>query len=85
VEVSAYCRDGWTGRGVGAALYEALFDSLRGLDLRRAFAGIALPNPASVALHRRFGFGDIGVFHEAGRKFDRYWDVLWMERGLVLA
>jgi len=38
-----------------------------------------LPNPASIALHRRFGFTDVGVFREVGRKFGKYWDVLWMQ------
>jgi phosphinothricin acetyltransferase len=47
-------------------------------------AGITLPNDASVKIHRRFGFTDVGVFTECGRKFDRYWDVVWMQRPLLL-
>jgi phosphinothricin acetyltransferase len=43
-------------------------------------AGITMPNDASVALHRRFGFVEAGLMHAVGRKFDRSWDVLWMER-----
>lgn len=82
VEISAYCDPKATGRGVGSALYAALFDALAGEGLHRAFAGIALPNDASVALHRRFGFRNVGIYTEAGRKFDRYWDVLWLERTL---
>jgi len=38
-----------------------------------------MPNDASVALHRKFGFSKVGIFNEAGFKFDRYHDVLWME------
>jgi phosphinothricin acetyltransferase len=45
-------------------------------------AGITLPNAASLALHRRFGFSEVGVFSEVGRKFGRFWDVLWMEKAL---
>jgi phosphinothricin acetyltransferase len=41
----------------------------------RAFAGIALPNDASIALHRRFGFELVGVYNEVCRKFDRWLDV----------
>jgi phosphinothricin acetyltransferase len=48
-------------------------------------AGITIPNEASIKLHRKFGFTDVGVFTECGRKFDRYWDVVWMERPLRLA
>ena len=45
-------------------------------------AGITLPNPASLALHRRFGFREVGVFTENGRKLGRYRDVAWLERPL---
>jgi len=67
---------------VGTRLYAALFESLREQDIHRAFAGIALPNPASVALHERFGFKRVALFTEQGRKFDRYWDVAWYEKAL---
>jgi phosphinothricin acetyltransferase len=39
-----------------------------------------LPNDASVALHERFGFTQIAVLSEVGRKFDRWHDVAWFER-----
>ncbi|HKN01030.1 MAG TPA: GNAT family N-acetyltransferase [Candidatus Binataceae bacterium] len=83
-ETTIYCAPDTIGRGIGRLMYQALFDALRGADLKRLVAGITVPNDASVALHRRFGFRDVGVFSENGRKFDRYWDVLWMERPLVL-
>jgi phosphinothricin acetyltransferase len=63
-------------------LYQQLFAELRGEDVHRAYAVIALPNPASVALHRRFGFHDAGTMHEVGRKLGQWWDVLTMERCL---
>jgi phosphinothricin acetyltransferase len=83
-ELTIYCAPEATGRGVGATLYAALIEALSGVDLNRLVAGITLPNEASIALHRRFGFRDIGIFSEVGRKFGRYWDVLWMERPLGL-
>ena len=82
VAVSIYCAPDAIGHGIGTTLYAALFDAIKDDDLHRAMAGITLPNDASVALHRRFGFTDIGVEHEVGRKFGRYWDVLLMERPL---
>lgn len=82
VEVSVYCAPGVTGRGLGGALYTALFAALEGEDVHRAYAGIALPNDASLRLHRRFGFRDVGVYEQVGRKFGRYWDVAWLERPL---
>ena len=83
-ETTIYCAPEATGRGIGSRMYTALFDSLQGEDLHRLCAGITMPNDASVALHRRFGFTDAGLFTQNGRKFDRYWDVLWMERPLKL-
>ena len=80
VETTIYCRPDAVARGIGAALYERLFEALRDEDIHSYVAGITLPNDASCRLHERFGFRRAGVFHEVGRKFDRYWDVAWYER-----
>lgn len=82
VEASVYCRADVMSRGIGSLLYAALFDALATEGVHRVVAGIALPNPASIALHTRFGFRQVGVFTEVGRKFDRYWDVAWFEKAL---
>ena len=82
IEVSVYVAGEAVGRGVGSQLYKSLFAALRGEDVHRAYAGIALPNPASVALHERFGFKKVAHFTEQGRKFGRYWDVAWYEKAL---
>lgn len=62
-------------------LYAVLLESIA-TDVRvhRAYSGIALPNPQSVALHERFGFTNAGTFHEVGLKFGKYWDVRWYEK-----
>jgi phosphinothricin acetyltransferase len=82
VETSIYLAPEATGKGAGSRLYTELFRSLEGEDLHRAYAGIALPNPASIALHERFGFKRVAMFTEQGRKFGRYWDVAWYEKPL---
>ena len=82
VETSVYLRPDATGRGLGTLLYRALFDAIAEEDLHRAYAGVALPNDASVTLHERLGFRRLGTYVEVGRKFGRYWDVLWFERAL---
>jgi phosphinothricin acetyltransferase len=82
VETSIYLAPDAIGRGAGIRLYEKLFKALEGEDVHRAYAGIALPNPASVGLHERFGFKRVGHFTEQGRKFGRYWDVAWYEKPL---
>ena len=80
VETTIYCDPHAAGKGVGSRLYAALFDALRGEDIHRFVAGYALPNPATAAIHARFGFKVVGVFSENGRKFGKYWDVCWVER-----
>jgi len=82
VEVSVYCAPERGGRGLGTRLYTVLFEALAGEDVHRAYAGIAPPNDASFALHRRFGFEPVAHFHEAGWKHGRYWDVHWLEKKL---
>jgi phosphinothricin acetyltransferase len=80
IETSVYLSPESVGRGAGSRLYEGLFKALEGEDIHRAYAGIALPNPASIALHERFGFKRVAHLTEQGRKFDRYWDVSWYEK-----
>jgi phosphinothricin acetyltransferase len=80
VEVSIACSPDATGKGIGTQLYGALFRLLEEEDVHRAVAGIAQPNVASNALHARFGFGVVGTFSGVGRKFGKYWDVMWMEK-----
>ena len=75
-----YCRADAVGRGIGSLLYGALFDALATEDVHRIVAGVSLPNPASIALHKRCGFQEVGVFTHVGRKFGKYWDVAWFER-----
>jgi phosphinothricin acetyltransferase len=82
IETSIYLAPESVGRGVGSRLYEGLFKALEGEDVHRAYAGIALPNPASIGLHERFGFKRVAHFTEQGRKFGRYWDVAWYEKAL---
>jgi len=84
VETTIYCDQRAIGKGIGSQLYGALFDAIQHEDIRRIVAGYTLPNPASAALHQRFGFQRVGVFTENGRKFARFWDVAWNERPLSL-
>ncbi len=69
--------------GLGTRLYRTLLDSLVDTDLHLALGGVTLPNPASVALHQRFGFESVGVFREVGWKQGRYWDVEWFQKRLL--
>jgi phosphinothricin acetyltransferase len=79
VEVSIALDVSCRGQGVGTALYRALFGCLASEPVHVALAGIVLPNDASVALHRKFGFTEVGTFREYGIKNGRYLSSVWME------
>lgn len=79
VEVSAYIHDGHRGRGLGRMLYGALLPRLAEMGYCNAYAGITVPNEASVGFHRAMGFEKIGVFKSAGWKFGRWHDVAWFQ------
>ena len=82
-EVTVYVSPSRQRRGVARALYSSLLAALRLLGYRNAFAGIAQPNPASVALHEALGFRPAGVFRAAGFKLGRWHDVGWWQLELA--
>ena len=82
VETSAYVREDYQRQGIGRALYTQLLDELRERDFRSAFAGITLPNDASIGFHESLGFELIGVFPRVGRKFGAWHDVAWFYRSI---
>ena len=82
VETSIYLTQETKSRGIGTKLYSVLFDALVDEDVHRAYAGITLPNEASIAVHKKFGFQSVGIYHEVGWKFEKYWDVEWFEKVL---
>lgn len=82
VKTSVFVNPASHGGGVGKRLYEALFRALEGEDVHRAYALIVAPNPASAALHTAFGFRHISTLDEVGRKFGRYYSVMWFEKRL---
>jgi phosphinothricin acetyltransferase len=81
--VSVYLDPARHRTGHGRALYEALFDRLAARGHRTALAGIALPNEASVGLHRALGFEIVGTYRRVGWKLGRWHDVAWYQRALA--
>ena len=79
VESTIYLAPEFFGRGFGSELYRALIAEMRSRSLHCAIGGIALPNPASIALHEKLGFGHIGQFREVGWKFGKWVDVGYWE------
>jgi L-amino acid N-acyltransferase YncA len=83
VEVTAYVAEPARGKGVGRRLYGSLLAMLRAQGLHGAFAGIALPNDASVRLHEAVGFRPLGIYREVGFKFGAWRDVGWWRLALA--
>lgn len=83
VDVSVYVAAGAVGEGIGRALYTELFERLRAQRFRMAYAGITLPNPASVALHESLGFAQVGTMREVGWKLGEWRDVGWFQLELA--
>ena len=81
-EVSAYVAPNHHRQGIGRLLYTDLLADLVRKGYCNAYAGITLPNEASVALHRNVGFDYIGTFEAVGRKFGKWHDVAWYQRRL---
>ena len=81
-ETSVYLAAGARGRGLGRRLYDDLLARVAADGIHVVLALVALPNPASVALHEACGFEHLGTMREVGRKFDRWLDTAWYQRVL---
>ena len=81
-EVTVYLGPTFGGRGLGTALYQELFPLLEASGIRSLVGVIALPNPASVALHEKFGMRKVGHLTAIGMKFGEWIDVgYWQKSG----
>jgi L-amino acid N-acyltransferase YncA len=78
-DVAVYVDPAFARRGLGRALYAALIERLAG-KYHAAYAGIALPNDASIGLHEAMGFTSVGIYREVGWKLGAWRDVGWWQR-----
>ncbi|MBV1884240.1 MAG: GNAT family N-acetyltransferase [Pseudomonadales bacterium] len=74
-EVSVYLLHTVTSNGWGTQLYNAIFSSLRNKSIHMVIGGITLPNPASIAIHEKFGMEKVAHFKQVGFKFGEWLDV----------
>jgi phosphinothricin acetyltransferase len=83
-EVTVYLHPDYHRQGLGKRLYRTLFDILQRQGYHALFALIAMPNDASIALHRSLGMTEVGIYREVGLKFGRWHDVVSMGMTLPL-
>ncbi len=76
-DCSVYVSQAHQGQGLGRLLYERLIPEVRSLGYVTLFAGISLPNPASIRLHESFKFQPVGIFRSVGFKKGEWRDVGW--------
>lgn len=81
VEDSVYLRDDCRGRGLGKLLLGRLMDDARAGGFRNVIACICAEQEASIALHRRAGFREVGRMTQVGMKFGRWLDVVYLQHG----
>lgn len=84
-ETSVYLDTAARGKGLGKLLYRALLTAMTDSGVHTAVALVALPNPASVALHEAVGFEYVGTMREVGYKFNRHIDTAWYQKMLTVS
>ncbi len=83
VNVAIYLSQSHHRRGIGSLLYRQLFQLLRQQGFAMAYAGVTLPNSASVGLHESLGFRSVALYKSVGYKFGQWRDVGWWELPLL--
>jgi L-amino acid N-acyltransferase YncA len=84
VEHSIYVAPSHYRKGVATLLLPELIERGRAMGKHVMVGGLDAANEASIALHERFGFERVGLMPQVGFKFDRYLDLLWMQKRLDL-
>jgi len=83
VDTAIYTGPACRRSGLGRALYTSLLGVLTLQGFYNAYAGVTLPNPASVGLHEAMGFEPVGVYRHVGFKMGRWLDVGWWQLSLL--
>jgi L-amino acid N-acyltransferase YncA len=82
VEHTVHVRPDGRSRGAGSQLVRALFPRAAALGKHMMVAGVDAANAASIRFHERLGFARCGTLREVGRKFERWLDLVFLQRPL---
>ncbi|WOB41968.1 N-acetyltransferase [Thermoleptolyngbya oregonensis NK1-22] len=78
-ESSVYVAAPARGRGIGQRLLAPLIEAAKARSLHTLIAGIDADNAASLRLHQRFGYAEVGHLRQVGYKFDRWLDLKFLQ------
>lgn len=81
-EDTVYCSPDAQGVGVGTALLSKVIEASRAFGFKQMIGVITAESKGSVRLHEKLGFRVVGTYTEVGFKFDRWLDIVHMQRGL---
>lgn len=86
-EMTIYLKDTARGSGLGRKLYEALENELKAMGIINLYACIGVPDEDDEYLttnsrdfHEHLGYKTVGTFRNSGRKFGRWYSMIWMEK-----
>ncbi len=81
-ELSIYVKESYHGKGIAKKLYLKLFAILQEMNIQTVYACITVPNDKSKRFHQALGFKQNALFHQCGYKFNKWLDVIWMEKSI---
>ncbi len=82
-EISIYIRQGFTGKGLGKTMCQALIDLLRLQGIRNVFSCVTIPNERSAHLHHSMEFSTEGIFQNAGYKCGKWQTIAWFRKNIA--
>ena len=83
VELSIYIKEEAWGKHIGSQLYASLERNLQEAGFVNLLVCIALPNNASLTFHKKHGYEQVAHFKKVGYKFDKWYDIVWMQKRLL--
>ena len=87
-ELTVYVDKDYQKMGIGKLLYQELENRLKDMGIKNLYACVGVPalqedeymNFNSVQFHEHLGFKQVGEFHKCGYKFDRWYNMVWLEK-----
>lgn len=79
-ETTIYIHNQFLNKSIGKKLYEKLFGYIKSQNIINIYACITGSNQESILFHEKLGFTKAAHFHKCGYKFDKWHDILWLEK-----